>query len=198
MTPVLIRKWTEYIFSVPPPPLPFLLQTCSIQVKIVLQLVPNMLPTACENIRQNVCMYSGITTENVIATALACGRNLVGTASTCRQPASTSCTSHFAGLRPAPAVQVTSRSPGQHQLYKSLHGAPASTSCTSHSRSPGQQQLYKSFAEPRPAPAVQVTSQSPGQHLLYKSIRGAPASTSCTSTAPAVQVTSRSTDLYGQ
>ena len=56
MTPVLIRKWTDYIFSVPPPPLPFLLQTYHIQVKIVLQLVPNMLQIASEDIKQNVCL----------------------------------------------------------------------------------------------------------------------------------------------
>ena len=57
VTPVLIRKWTDYIFSVPPPPLLFLLQTCYIQVKIVLQLVPNMLQIASEDIKQNVCIY---------------------------------------------------------------------------------------------------------------------------------------------
>ena len=57
MTPVLIRKWTDYIFSVPPYLLPFLLQTCYIQVKIVLQLVPNVLQIASEDIKQNVCLY---------------------------------------------------------------------------------------------------------------------------------------------
>ena len=57
MTPVLIPEWTDYIFSVPPPPFPFLLQTCHIQVKIVLQVVPNMLPIASEDMKQNVCMY---------------------------------------------------------------------------------------------------------------------------------------------
>ena len=58
-TPVLIRKWTDCIFNVPPLPLPFLPQTCYVQVKIVLQLVPDMLPIASENMKQNVCMYAG-------------------------------------------------------------------------------------------------------------------------------------------
>ena len=49
----------------PPPPLPFLLQTGYIQVKIVLQLVPNMLPVASEDIKQNVCMYANQTRRRV-------------------------------------------------------------------------------------------------------------------------------------
>ena len=53
---VKFRKTLRSLIT-PPPPLPFLLQTCHIQVKIVLQLVPNMLQIASEDIKQNVCMH---------------------------------------------------------------------------------------------------------------------------------------------
>ena len=47
----------DHFFSVPPSSLLFLLQTCYIEVKIVLQLVPNVLQIALKDIKQNVCMY---------------------------------------------------------------------------------------------------------------------------------------------
>ena len=53
MIPVLIRKWTDSICSLPLPPLPVLFRPFHIQVKIVPQLVPNTLLLAPEDVRQD-------------------------------------------------------------------------------------------------------------------------------------------------